>query len=78
MIAIIPIIILAIAVIPPYSDLKPMPIKSVERPKKSKLTPTITETNSDENIGNIMNIKPKIIEIIPTVLFKPIMSLPFL
>ena len=77
-IAIIPIIILAIAVIPPNSDLKPMPIKSVERPKKSKLTPTITETNSDENIGNIMNIKPKIIEIIPTVLFKPIMSPPFL
>ena len=41
------------------------PMNIEERPKKSKLKPTITETNSAENIGNNMKIKPSITDNIP-------------
>lgn len=58
-------------------DLMFQPINAAEIPKKSKLKPTIIETSSDENIGNNMKIKPKMIDKIPAVLFMPIMSPPF-
>ena len=41
------------------------PKNAAEIPKKSKLKPTITETNPAENMGNTMNIKPRIIANIP-------------
>lgn len=45
-----------------------IPMNTAEIPKKSKLKPTITETNSAENIGKIMKSKPTIIENIPALL----------
>ena len=38
------------------------PKKTAEIPKKSKLRPTMTETNPAENIGKIIKIKPRIID----------------
>ena len=58
-------------------DLMFQPMNAAEIPKNSKLKPTIIETTSDENIGNNMNIKPKMIDRIPAVLFIPILSPPF-
>ena len=48
------------------------PINAAEIPKNNKLKPTINETSSDENIGNNININPKIIESIPALLLMPI------
>ena len=48
------------------------PINKDEIPKTSKLNPTIIEISSAENIGNIMNIKPIIIEINPALLLNSI------
>ena len=53
------------------------PMNAAEIPKKSKLKPTIIETNPDENIGNNMKIKPKITDIIPALLLMSIFSPPF-
>lgn len=50
------------------------PMNAAEIPKNSKLKPTIIETSPVENIGNSMNIKPKIIESIPALLLMPIGS----
>ena len=46
------------------------PNSAILIPKNNRLTPTITETKASENNGNIMNIKPRIIEINPTPLLK--------
>ena len=70
-IAIIPIIIAPNEKVP-ISYLILSPIYAAEIPKKSKHNPTIIEINSDENIGNMMNIKPMIIANIPAPLLTPI------
>ncbi len=54
-----------------------MPMNAVEIPKNSKLMPTISETNPDENIGKIININPNMMDRIPAVLLMPIVSPPF-
>ena len=41
------------------------PMNADEIPKNSKLNPTIRETNSAENIGNIMKINPNMTDSIP-------------
>jgi len=48
------------------------PKNTAEIPKKSRLKPTMTETNPAENIGNMMNIKPRTIANIPAYLLTPI------
>ena len=70
-IAIIPMI-MAMIDITSKLDLMFQPMNAAEIPKNSKLKPTIIETISDENIGNNMNINPKMIDRIPAVLFMPI------
>ena len=65
--AISPIIIDTIANIL-FSFLRLIPINAVEIPKNNRLKPTITETRLDANIGNMMNINPKIIDNSPAVL----------
>ncbi len=52
----------------PFWFLRLNPINAVEIPKNNKLKPTIIETNPDENIGNRINIIPKIIDNIPALL----------
>ena len=49
--------------------LKSHPIIAEDIPKKIKLTPTIIETSSELNIGKKMNIKPRIMDIIPKIFF---------
>ena len=48
------------------------PKNTAEIPKNSRLKPTMTETNPAENIGNMMNIKPRTIANIPAYLLTPI------
>lgn len=53
------------------------PINAAVIPKNSKLKPTITETSPAENIGEIINIMPSIIERNPAILLIIIISPPF-
>lgn len=53
------------------------PMNTAEIPKNSKLKPTIIEINSDENMGNNINIKPNIIDKSPAPLLTPILIPPF-
>lgn len=52
----------------PFWFLRLNPMNADEIPKNNKLKPTITETNPDENIGNKINIIPKIIDNSPALL----------
>lgn len=76
-IAMIPIIIAAIENMS-KACLILNPMNRDEIPKNRRLKPTIIETNSDENMGNNMKIKPNIIDKIPAPLYTPILSPPFL
>ena len=76
MTAIIPMIRIMFPLVLLIPSLMFHPINAAEIPKKSKLKPTITETNSDENIGNNMKINPKIIDNIPAPLLMFIFSPP--
>ena len=72
--AIIPIIIVTIAN-KSKACLMLMPINNVEIPKNNRLKPTMTEINSDENMGNIMNNSPNTIAMIPALLLMFIVHL---
>lgn len=74
---IIPIMIVMLAVVSSKDCFMLYPMNAAERPKNSKLNPTITETKSGKNIGKIMKIKPRIAQIVPTLLLILIISPPF-
>ncbi len=44
------------------------PMNAADIPKKSKLKPTMIEISSDENMGNIIKSKPRIIANNPALL----------
>ncbi len=58
-------------------DLMFHPMNTEEIPKNNRLNPTIIETTSDENMGNNMNINPMIIDNIPALFSRAIISPPF-
>ena len=60
MTAITPIIIVIIGKMSYAPSLMFQPKNMAEIPKNSKLNPTINETSPIENIGNMINIKPRI------------------
>lgn len=69
MTAIIPIIIDVRGMILLIGFVIVAPMNTADSPKKSRLKPTISETNAEENIGNIIKINPRIIDIKPRSLF---------
>ena len=68
MIAIMPIIMAIIENVLLKGVLISHPINTAVIPKKSKLKPTIIDTNSEENIGKIIKSKPTMIDNIPAFL----------
>ena len=51
-----------------YSFFESNPINAEAIPKNNRLKPTISEISSDANIGDMINIKPNIIDNNPAVL----------